>query len=266
MKKFRNILRKVLLMLSALSVSALFIIVLTSAVRKQNELTCKNLIVKVDYKSGLAFLSENEVKTSINYLSGGNLSGKKLSHVDFAMLEKETEKNPYVENAEIFVDRKQNVSVEITQKRPILRILNNDGVGFYISEKNERIPLSDKFTAHVAIAVGNIEMYENAKRDSIVLNALFNLIQYVRKDEFLHALVDHVYVNENGEIDLIPKITGHIIRFGNAHEKIEEKFNRLKIFYKEGMSKVGWDKYKAIDLRYNGQVVCEKYDSINTTI
>ena len=39
---------------------------------------------------------------------------------------------------------------------------------------------------------------------------------------------------------------------------MEEKFNKLEIFYSEGLNYVGWNKYSIIKLDYNGQVVCEK--------
>ncbi|MES2621768.1 MAG: hypothetical protein V4615_13035 [Bacteroidota bacterium] len=266
MKKFWRILKKVLTLTAVVSCAALFIVVLTSAVQKQNELTCKNLQVKIDYDSGLAFLNEQEIKDHLNYLSGEKILGRKLTGIDFRTLEKEVEKNPFVDEAEIFVDQQQSMVVKVTQKRPILRILNSDGVSYYISERNERIPVNDKFTSHVAIAIGYVEMNASEKRDSIVQAALYKLIQYVLKDEFLLALVDQVYVHENGDLDVIPKISGHIIHFGNTTENMEEKFSRLKIFYKEGMVKVGWEKYKSIDLRYMNQVVCERRDSVNTTL
>ena len=262
MKKFWRILKKVLTIVAVLSCATLFVVVLTSAIQKQQELTCKGLQVKIDYDSGLAWLSENEVKEHINYLSGQNIVGKRLSQVDFKTLEREVEKNPFVEEAEMFVDQQQTITIDIIQKRPILRILNNDGVGYYLSEKNERIPLCDKFTSHAAVALGNVQTHKDAKRDSTVQTALFNLSKYIRKDEFLNALVDQVYVNENGEMDLIPKVSGHIIHFGKAEENMVEKFDRLKIFYNEGLKKVGWNKYKAIDLRYMNQVVCLKNDSV----
>ena len=264
MKKFWRILKKILTIVTVLSFAALFVVVLTSAIQKQNQLTCKNLEVKIDYDSGLAFLNENEIKDRINFLSGEDIVGKQLSRIDFRTLEKELKKNPFVDNAEIFVDQQQNIKVEVVQKRPILRILNKDGVGYYISEKNERIPLCDKFTSHVIIALGDVEMHQNPKRDSTVQADLYQMIQFVQRDTFLNAVVDQIYVNANGEFDVIPKINGHIIHFGNAEENMKEKFERLKIFYKEGMAKVGWTKYKAIDLRYMNQVVCEKNDTTNT--
>jgi cell division protein FtsQ len=263
MKKFWRILKKVLLVSAMLSAAGLFVIVLTSAIQKQKMLVCRNIQVKIDYDSGIAFLSENEIKDKINYLSGGSIIGKRLSALDFRAMEREVKKNPYVKSTEIFVDQSQVVTVEISQKRPILRVINNDGVSYYIGENNDRIPVSDNFTSHVAVALGSVETHTNAKRDSSVQAALYNLIQYVKKDEFLNALVDQVYVEENGELMVIPKIEGQTIRFGLANNDMAEKFDRLKVFYKEGLRRTGWSKYKTIDVRYKDQVVCEKRDTTN---
>ena len=263
MQKFWRIMKKVLLVATVLSATVLFVIVLTSAIKKQNQLVCKNIQVKVDYDSGLAFLTENEIKDKINYLCGGAIAGKPLSRIDFSGIEKTVKKNPFVNDCEVFVDQEQNVVVDIVQKRPVMRVINNDGVSYYISEKNERIPLSDNFTSHVAIALGNVETHKDTKRDSAVQAALYKLILFVRKDEFLNALVDQVYVRENGEMEMIPRIGGQTIVFGAVDEHVAEKFDRLKIFYNEGLRKVGWDKYKTIDLRYKDQVVCEKRDTTN---
>jgi len=263
MQKFLKIMKRVLLVAGTLSATALFVIVLTSAIKKQNQLVCRNIQVKIDYDSGLAFLTEGEIKEKINYLCGGEITGKPLARIDFSGLEKDIKKNPFVKDAEIFVDQQQDVVVDIVQKRPVIRVINNDGVSYYISEKNERIPLSNNFTSHVAIALGNVEMHRDTKRDSAVQAALYKLILFVRKDEFLNSLVDQVYVRETGEMEVIPKIGGQTIVLGNVDEDMNEKFERLKIFYNEGLKKVGWNKYKTIDLRFKDQVVCERRDTTN---
>ncbi|MBL0308245.1 MAG: hypothetical protein IPP77_00645 [Bacteroidetes bacterium] len=265
MKRFKFILKRLLVITGVLSAAVLFVVVLTSAIKKQDELVCKNIQVKIDYDSGISFLNEREIKDRINYLSGGNIIGKPLSAVDFRVLEVEMEKNPFVDKAEVYLNQSQEVLVEVNQKRPILRVINNDGVSYYLSEKNERIPLSDNFTPHVAVALGSVETHENMKRDSIVQIALYSLIQQIRKDEFLNAMIDQLIVKETGEIDLIPKSDSHLIHFGLVQEnEIAEKLERLKIFYKEGLNKVGWTNYKSIDLRYKNQVVCEKQENKST--
>ena len=62
------------------------------------------------------------------------------------------------------------------------------------------------------------------------------------------------------KFEMVPVIGNHIVNLGNG-ENIEQKFNRLFIFYKQVLSKTGFDKYKAIDVRYTGQVVGRKSDN-----
>ena len=97
--------KKVLLVAGVLSATALFIVVLTSAIKKQNQLVCRNIQVKIDYDSGLAFLTEAEIKEKVDYMCGGKIAGKPLSGIDFSGIEKTIRKNPFVSDAEIFVNR-----------------------------------------------------------------------------------------------------------------------------------------------------------------
>jgi len=264
MKKFWNILKKVLLILSGLAVVVLFVFVLTSSVQHQNQLVCNAIQVNIDYEKGVSFLMDSDVKQKMDYLSGGSLVGKVLSSVDFRTLEKELEKNPFVEKAEIYTDQEQVVHINVIQKYPILRVINNDGVGYYISDKGEKIPLSDKFTAHVPIALGVVETHEDLYGDSIVLTQLFELTEYIRKDTLLNALVDQIYVHENGEFDIQPKFGYHTIVFGKVDEMMGDKFDRLKLFYQKVLAKFGWEKYQTVNLKFKNQVVCEKRDSPQT--
>ncbi|MDE5708217.1 MAG: hypothetical protein K2I32_01995, partial [Alistipes sp.] len=59
------------------------------------------------------------------------------------------------------------------------------------------------------------------------------------------------------EVDLVPRSGRHTVRFGRIAE-IEEKFDRLLRFYEGGLSRIGWDEYRTIDVRYSDQVVCRK--------
>lgn len=262
MKKFWRILKKILLIATVLSAAALFIVVLTAAVQKNETLKCKQLVVDVDDESGISFITESEIAGRINYLCSGSMVGKEISRIDFKTIEREIEKNPFVANAEIFVNQEQVVTMKVIQKRPLLRVINSDGVSYYISEKNERIPLSDNFTPHLAVALGDVQVYYDAKRDSSVQDALYQLMTYVQRDTFLNALVDQIYVYADGEVDIEPVTGYHTINFG-AMDKMEEKFARLKTFYHEGLSKVGWNRYKSINLKFEGQVVCVKRDTVN---
>ncbi|MBK8658354.1 MAG: hypothetical protein IPN22_05645 [Bacteroidetes bacterium] len=264
MKKFWRITKKILVIASVAGCLTLFVITLTSAIQAQQELHCKSIVVQIDFETGLSFINEKEIEDRINYLSGESIIGRKITAIDFKTLENEIEKNPYVSNAEIFVDGSQSVHVSIQQKRPILRVLNNDGVGYYISEDCERLPLHPTFTPHLAVAVGNVET-GLVHRDSVVQAHLFSLINEIRKDDFLNSYIDQIDVLANEKMDLLPKGSLHTIKLGRVDNQISDKLSKLKVFYKEGLNKLGWDKYRTINLKYSNQVVCEKRETTVTT-
>ena len=258
MKKFWNILKKVLLIQAVITVVMLFVFTLMSAERHQRSLVCSSIQVKIDYESGLSFLTTDEIASKINSIADGDAIGKPLPSLDLKAIELGLMKDPYVAKAKVYIDHAQTLHANIIQKQPILRVMNNDGVSYYISDKSDKIPVCSKFTAHVPIAIGAVETHENADRDSVVLSQLFALARYMQRDTLIGALIDHVYVLPDGQFELYPKFGYHTIEFGRADETMNEKFEKLKIFYKDGLAKVGWDKYKTINLKYHGQVVCKK--------
>ena len=81
---------------------------------------------------------------------------------------------------------------------------------------------------------------------------------YITKDTLLNNLIHQLSVNEEKEFEMYPSIGNHKIIFGNATD-IAEKFEKLKIFYKEGLNKTdNWNKYSTVNLKYKNQVVCTK--------
>jgi cell division protein FtsQ len=229
-----------------------------SAVREQKYLVCSSIQVKIDYESGMSFLTTDEIVAKVNDLAGGEAVGKPLPALDLRAIERGLLKDPFVEKAKIYIDHAQVLHAEIIQKQPIMRIINNDGVGFYLSDMNDKIPVCPTFTAHVPVAIGEVQIHENPDRDSTVLSQLYALARYMQQDSLIGSLIDHVYVLPNGELEMYPKFGYHVIEFGRADDTMKEKFDKLKIFYKEGLAKIGWDKNKVINLKFQGQVVCQK--------
>lgn len=262
MKKFLRILKKIFIITSVLSGVVLFVVVLSSAAAKKKSLRIKELKVRVDDERGIAFIDDKDIVAQINSLHEGQLADKKIEAINWRKLEHTLAQNPYVDEAQVFVDQQQIAHVQLRQKRPIIRVINSNGVSYYISENNERMPLCNKFTPNVPIVLGQVETLHNPKRDSLIQQSIFHFFSVVNQDSFLKALVDQVVVLENGECDVIPRTGHHVIRFGKPNVSTKEKFERLKIFYKEGLSKTGWAAYKTINLKFDHQVVAEKRDTI----
>ena len=66
-----------------------------------------------------------------------------------------------------------------------------------------------------------------------------------------------IYVDEKNNVELIPRVGNHNIILGDASD-LENKLEKLMIFYKKGLSKTGWNEYSTINLKYKNQIVCTK--------
>ncbi|MDE6374871.1 MAG: hypothetical protein K2L09_03900 [Alistipes sp.] len=90
---------------------------------------------------------------------------------------------------------------------------------------------------------------------------LLTFVEYIENDAFWRSeVVQFIASTTPGgalEVDLVPRSGRHTVRFGRIAE-IEEKFDRLLRFYEGGLSRIGWDEYRTIDVRYSDQVVCRK--------
>jgi cell division protein FtsQ len=63
-------------------------------------------------------------------------------------------------------------------------------------------------------------------------------------------------VTNGGEFIMAPLVGDQQIILGSVR-RLDDKFRRLKIFYREGMPAAGWRKYRSINLKFNGQIVCK---------
>jgi cell division protein FtsQ len=95
------------------------------------------------------------------------------------------------------------------------------------------------------------------KKDSIFLQSIKGVAAYILKDPLWMAQIEQIDITPDRQLEMIPKLGDHIIRFGDATEP-ERKFHQLDVFYKQVSSSFGWNKYAIIDVQYNNQVVATK--------
>jgi cell division protein FtsQ len=99
--------------------------------------------------------------------------------------------------------------------------------------------------------------HDSLPRAQRTIYDVYTLARFISGDSFWKAQIEQIYVNNQFEIELIPRVGSHIIEIGTA-ENIEEKFENLKLLYLEGFNKIGWNQYERINLKYKNQVVCTK--------
>ncbi|MCB0635017.1 MAG: cell division protein FtsQ/DivIB [Lewinella sp.] len=182
-----------------------------------------------------------------------------IGQVDVERVERVLEEDPFVQDAEAYVGAQNRLNIHVVQREPVLRVMDNNGLDYYLDADGQQMPPSAHYTARVLVATGNLPPYEELFREqeANTLNHVFALNELLREDDFLRALVEQIYVNNRGELTLAPSVGNQVILFGR-YQQAEEKLHRLKVFYREGLPYKGWNAYRSFDLRYNGQVVCKK--------
>ncbi|MHB8259803.1 MAG: cell division protein FtsQ/DivIB [Bacteroidia bacterium] len=231
----------------------------------------KTVTVTIEQDDDNSFVDEDDI---LKFLKDRNdsLVNQPMKNINVYQLEKALNTHPSISSSEVAITVSGDVSINIKQRKPIVRIINTHGESFYIDNKATIMPLSDNYTARVLVVNGFIpERYSQLYNYSIpqiekdsafkaitVIDDIYEITNFIKNDLLLDRLITQAYVNSEREIELYPAIGSQKIIFGSGND-IADKFEKLKIFYTQGLNKInGWDRYSTINLKYKNQVVCIK--------
>jgi cell division protein FtsQ len=182
-------------------------------------------------------------------------------------MEQLLERSSWVRDAEIYFDSHDVLHITAIEREPIARVFSTAGTSFYMDSAAKRLPLLQKMSVRVPVVTNLPWPKKMNGRDSLLVKDVKNLALFVANDPFWSAQVAQIDVVNRKSFEIIPTIGNHIIRIGNG-ENLEQKFDRLFLFYKKVLSKTGFDHYSIVDVQFDGQVVAtqrgtsSKVDSI----
>lgn len=255
MRKFKFNIKKELKIVTALS---LLIFLIAFSEKKQGEVALKDIQINLVNIHENHFIDEDDVMQLME-LSEASMLGARIDKINFRELESKIKKSRHVKEADVYTDLNGNMVAQVQLHRPVARIVRNDGPDGYIAEDGTVMPVSDKFTARVLLISGsfankllqveNVAVSPEGKQ-------LMAVIRMIRDDEFLNAQTAQLDIDASASINIFPQVGGQIVEFGRP-ENIEVKFRKLKIFYKEILPQMGWNKYRRVNVEYEGQIVAE---------
>ena len=235
--------------------------VMITAIKSKKESYSSRLNINInDYEKGKSMLLKEDIQLIIERVFGYDLVGVSIDDIKLLEVERLLENVPMIKEANVYIDALNKINVEVSQREAVLRVIDKYDNSYYLDESGVRMPKSKHFTPRVLIANGNISEYndEEFKAETGVLHDLYKLALLIKEDTFLNAQIEQLYVNKKGEIEMSPKVGKQNILFGNF-SNAEAKFKNLKIFYEDGIPYKGWNIYKTIDLRFDGQVIGKKH-------
>lgn len=239
------------------------VVMLMSAVQiKSSEYACQQLQIIVRGED--SFVDQNTMEKVI-VQNHGTLVGRTLETLPIHQIENDLQEIPYVKNVTVSMDINGLLKIVIDQRKPILRIINEIGNGFYLDQEGLKMPYSLQYVPKVPVANGKIKENMTAVLDTIQtdqLKDLFKIAKYVHQDSIWSYQITQLYVNSNNEIELVPRMGNQKIVIGDG-SNLDKKFEKLLIFYDIILPKAGVETYKAVYLNFEGQLVCERSPGIH---
>ncbi len=202
--------------------------------------------------------------------NGGNILGYPRHTINTYELEDLLSGVPFIRNATLYKTADGKLNADIIQRRPVLRVINQRGLSYYLDSEGVILPVTPNYTSRVLVANGYISepfLAESLKsifksevpetrRNSVIFD-LYDLALFIDSSELWKAQITQIHVNNKYEYEMIPRVGAHVIKLGDAYNYVT-KFRKLEAFYRYGLNSMGWNNYGEINLKYENQVVCTK--------
>lgn len=236
---------------------------------KRNTTPCKVVDIRIMQHDSDFFITPVEVRRLIEKQQG-KVIGKSMDLIRIPQLEQMLAANPFIADAQVYATLDGKLDVRLVQKKPVVRIMDDNDESYYIDSAGSLMPLSFNYAPKVLVVNGNInEPYSvyashNVKqmmRDTSVhslLPSIYRLAMFIRGSSFWSSQVVQVYVDSTQNLCLVPRVGNQQIILGDTTD-MQQKFNKLWILYRDGLNATGkWNEYSTINLKYKHQIVCTK--------
>jgi cell division protein FtsQ len=206
---------------------------------------CKGVRIVMQDSSSTAYLRVEDIEKTLK-VNKIKLEDKKLDTINTYRIGKLIERNPVVRSAHCYKTPSGYIRIDVSQRTPILRISGVEG-NYYVDEEGYKMPATGGFAAYVPVASGYVSK-------ELATGELLDFARFLNSNRFWGAQIEQIYVTQNGEVELIPRVGNHTILLGKL-DGYEKKLDNLLLFYHKGIAKKGWNTYKAINLKFENQVV-----------
>jgi len=264
MKIKMKIVYKVLTIFMWTAISAGLMVLLVSAVRKERTGVCKAVRVEFIDNKPFRMLDEMEIISTLwPDQKNGFPEGKKLVSVDLYALERQLERNPWIYSADLFFDQQHVLHINVQQRTPVARLFTPEGSSVYMDANFTLLPVKVNDVVSLPVFSNFYISPAGAKaQDSLVMQRIAGLSQFILADPFWMAQIEQVNINADYSFELVTQVGDQTIRLGTRSDW-SAMLDKLKIVYRHISNENGWTRYSTIDLQFKDQVVCVKATGLN---
>lgn len=153
------------------------------------------------------------------------------------------------ESVECYISTNGYLNVRISPMVPEIRVFEGDK-SYYVNKDGKRISANAEFYTNVPIVSGKFTKDFSPKE-------ILPVVRFVENDPELKDLIAMYSAKDADNIILVPRITGHVVNFGDT-TRLEEKKRMLLTAYQKIMPYKGWEEYDTISVRFRGQIIATR--------
>ncbi len=231
---------------------------------KVGTMECRGIVITIADSSEHRFVTRDDIMDIIRS-TGVRVKGMAVNKIDVTSIEAKIKTMTELKVAEVYFTADNIMRVYVDQREPVMRVVPSSGGMFFIDDEGvimrrhniytPRVHVVETQMAFDASAMNGMSIYESDDTEKLV--EVYELVKYIQADSFWDAMIDYIYMSSEGEIEMVPRIGHHTIHMG-APDNYREKLDNLLAFYREAMPEAGWDRYRTVNIEYEGQIVCRR--------
>ena len=248
--------------------------------RHHNEEARKVEVLRVEVvdSAEVPLVTADKIAQAIQH-AGLMPTGKDVDSVSLLAINNLVESNCFVRSSQTFVDYDGVLTVRLTQRKPIARVITTGGDDFYLTANGHLLPTQQGAAIDLPLVTGDItlpfprgfegdmvawarENEKNSDKNYIFLLKLTNFVRLVEsRPEWGGNIVQIVAEREGVKagskaprttIKLIPRRGNYTVQLGTLDD-VEAKLNRWVRFVEAGV--VDLNEPNTLDVSYEGQAV-----------
>lgn len=246
---------KGIILYPALVVMVMILMAMASSYQENMALTDVKVNIIADEDN--RFLDASDIKQVLTRDGEIRIIGERMNSGALMELEQALIENPSIMEAEVYKNIRGVLNVEVALRKPVARLINNEGNYIYLDKNGKKFPDSDRHSAHVVLVRGD---FDEAVADTFecgTIESALPVLNFIHENEFWNAQISEVVIRQNGELTLYPQVGNLYIEFGYP-DRIEDKFNNLRDFYRQVIREVGEGQYRYVNLKFRDQVVAKR--------
>ena len=229
---------------------ALYLVLAVTVFNKPDEQDniCTDVQVKIEQEAVEGFLTSEKVKQLLNRARLYPV-GQSMDRINTRQIEETLLGNDLIEYVECYKTQHGHLCLNIKQRVPVVRVMAQNGEDYYVDSYGEAMPHTG-YTCNLIVATGDISKSYAAKW-------LVPMANVILADDFWKNQVEQINVLSDGSVEIVPRVGDHIAYLGQP-TGLHNKFNRLRKFYRYGLSQAGWNKYNRISVEFDNQIICKR--------